>query len=73
MFVFVSLSGKQGLNLFAGQVIITTYQTLNMDFVVPKNIDSDEEDEWVLNNGYAQRVQRRSLTSHYLIEDHLQG
>lgn len=34
------------------QVVITTYQTLNSDFITPSDIPSDEEAEWLLLNGY---------------------
>ena len=33
------------------QIIITTYQTLNMDFGVPKDIESHEEQEWLAQYG----------------------
>ncbi|EPQ55741.1 P-loop containing nucleoside triphosphate hydrolase protein [Gloeophyllum trabeum ATCC 11539] len=32
-------------------VIITTYQTLNMDFAVPSDVADDEEAEWLAENG----------------------
>ncbi|KAG6856049.1 hypothetical protein H0H87_008063 [Tephrocybe sp. NHM501043] len=32
-------------------VIVTTYQTLNQDFVIPKDIDTAEEAEWLADNG----------------------
>ncbi|PSR76803.1 hypothetical protein PHLCEN_2v8184 [Hermanssonia centrifuga] len=32
-------------------VVITTYQTLNMDFAVPADVESDEEMEWLIENG----------------------
>lgn len=35
----------------SSQAIITTYQTLNMDFGVPDDINPDEEMEWLAENG----------------------
>jgi SNF2 family DNA or RNA helicase len=32
-------------------VIITTYQTLCTDFMIPGSVDPDDEQEWVANNG----------------------
>ncbi|GJE92995.1 SNF2 family N-terminal domain-containing protein [Phanerochaete sordida] len=32
-------------------VIITTYQTLNMDFATPDDVEEDEKLEWVIENG----------------------
>ena len=34
------------------QVVITTYQTLNTDFVIPSDVESDEEREWLIDNGF---------------------
>ena len=33
--------------------MITTYQTLNSDFVIPSDVESDEEREWLIDNGFA--------------------
>lgn len=35
----------------AGKVVITTYQTLNTDFAIPKDVDTTEELEWLEENG----------------------
>jgi precorrin-6B methylase 1 len=35
------------------QVVITTYQTLNTDFVIPSDVDPEEEREWLFDNGFA--------------------
>ncbi|KAF5376123.1 hypothetical protein D9615_007674 [Tricholomella constricta] len=32
-------------------VIVTTYQTLNQDFNIPKDVDPSEEGEWLADNG----------------------
>ncbi|KAH0579624.1 hypothetical protein H2248_002474 [Termitomyces sp. 'cryptogamus'] len=32
-------------------VIVTTYQTLNQDFCIPKDVDPSEEVEWLADNG----------------------
>ena len=42
--------------LFFFQVVITTYQTLNSDFVIPSDIESDEEKEWLIDNGFADSI-----------------
>lgn len=34
------------------QVIITTYQTLSMDFFVPKDVDPSEEAQYLAKHGY---------------------
>lgn len=36
--------------------MITTYQTLNSDFVIPSDIESDEEKEWLIDNGFADPI-----------------
>ncbi|KAF8064022.1 SNF2 family DNA-dependent ATPase [Lyophyllum atratum] len=33
------------------EVIVTTYQTLNQDFNIPKDVDPSEEAEWLQDNG----------------------
>ena len=37
--------------LICRQVIITTYQTLNMDFSTPDDVEEDEKLEWLIENG----------------------
>ncbi|KAG5722870.1 hypothetical protein E4T56_gene17893, partial [Termitomyces sp. T112] len=32
-------------------VIVTTYQTLNQDFCIPKDVNPSEEVEWLADNG----------------------
>ena len=37
--------------LVVRQVIITTYHTLNLDFNIPNDVESDDELEWLKDNG----------------------
>jgi SNF2 family DNA or RNA helicase len=32
--------------------VITTYQTLNTDFVIPSDVENDDERQWLLDNGF---------------------
>lgn len=32
--------------------MITTYQTLNTDFVIPSDVELDDERQWLLDNGF---------------------
>ena len=34
------------------QVIITTYQTLNLDFSTPDGVEEDDKLDWLIENGY---------------------
>lgn len=53
---------------------MTTYQTLNQDFNIPKDVDVAEEAEWLADNGYEthSNKQSRSSSSSFLVE-FLQG
>ena len=37
--------------LVVRQVIITTYHTLNLDFNIPNDVESDDELDWLKDNG----------------------
>lgn len=39
------------LSYMLSQVIITTYQTLNNDFAIPKGTDPEDEDGWLEEHG----------------------
>lgn len=54
------------------QVVVTTYQTLNQDFNIPKDIDTAEEAEWLADNGY-EVLQRMRIFIHLLSAGSLQG
>ena len=41
--------------LTSKDVIITTYQTLCLDFSIPNDIESEDEIEYLLDHGYATR------------------
>ncbi|KDQ52340.1 hypothetical protein JAAARDRAFT_210552 [Jaapia argillacea MUCL 33604] len=47
--------GKEKLKSLAAlrenDVIITTYQTLNLDLAVPKDVEADEKFKWLMDNG----------------------
>lgn len=48
----VSLSFSFFVKTYLLQVIITTYQTLCLDFTIPASIEEDDELEYLLDNGY---------------------
>lgn len=53
---------------------MTTYQTLNQDFNIPRDVDATEEAEWLADNGYDTHSNKRScISSSSFLVGFLQG